>query len=107
MLFSSGIRPPPFREPNNSRNITGKASEKKAENGLRRNSLFWARNCRQSRDGSDGRPGGVRGTAGVVPRSIRGRSGMGQLLGAGEPQVHVLEGGAGHGQGVQLLAAVQ
>src|SRR4029453_5993214 len=121
MLFSSAIRPPPFREPNSSRNITGKASEKKAENGLRRNSLFWARNCRHSRDGADGRPGGVRGTTGVVPRSIGGvrgtagvvprwvggRSGMGQLLGAGGPQATVLEGGAGHGQGVQLLSTVQ
>src|SRR5215218_2456491 len=93
MLFSSGISPPPFREPNSSRNITGKASEKKAENGLRRNSLFWARNCRHSSDRSDGRP--------------IAWSGMGQLLGAGEPQVDVLQGGPGHGQGVQLLPPVQ
>src|SRR4029450_8891359 len=95
MLLSSAIRPPPFREPNSSRNITGKASEKKAENGLRRNSLFWARNWRHSSDRSDGRAAMVAG------------SGIGQLLGAGEPEVDVLEGGPGHGQGVQLLGAVQ
>src|SRR4029453_6766455 len=95
MLPSSSMRPPPLSEPNSSRNITGKASEKKAENGLRRNSLFWARNWRQSRPRSDGRPAGR-------------RSGMGQLLGgAGEPEVDVLQRGPGHRQGVQLLAAAQ
>src|SRR5215213_10486084 len=96
MLFSSAIRPPPFREPNSSRNITGKASEKKAENGLRRNSLFWARNWRHSSPRSDGRAA-----------TTVGSSGMGQLLGAGEPQVHVLERRPGHGQGVQLLPTLQ
>src|SRR5215211_8995545 len=96
MLFSSAIRPPPFRDPNSSRNITGKASEKKAENGLRRNSLFWARNWRHSSDRSDGRAA-----------TVAAESGMGQLLGTGEPQVHVLERGPGHGQGVQLLPALQ
>src|SRR5215212_4027111 len=95
MLFSSGMRPLPLSEPNSSRNITGKASEKKAENGLRRNSLFWARTWRQSRPRSEGWP-------------APGRSGMGQLLGgAGEPQVDVLQGGPGHRQGVQLLAPVE
>src|SRR5688500_6048061 len=90
MLPSSSMRPPPLREPNSSRNITGKASEKKAEDGWRRNSLFWARTWRQSRPRSDGRPWGR-------------RSGTGRLLGAGELEVDVLEGGPGHGQRVQLL----
>src|SRR5918996_6628074 len=94
MLPSSSIRPPPFREPNSSRNITGKASEKKAENGLRRNSLFWARTWRQSRDRSDGRPSA-------------GRSGMDRLLVAGQLEVDVLQGGPGHGQAVELLAPGQ
>src|SRR4029453_15060315 len=83
MLCSSAIRPPPFREPNSSRNITGKASEKKAENGLRRNSLFWARNCRHSSDGADGRPGGGRGPPGVVPRGLGGAGGGGGGPGGG------------------------
>src|SRR5215216_2105935 len=89
------MRPLPLREPNSSRNITGKAREKKAENGLRRNSLFWARTWRQSRPRSAGRPSA-------------GRSGMGQLLlGAGELEVDVLKRGPGHRQGVQLLAPGQ
>src|SRR4029450_11816574 len=94
MWPSSSMRPPPLREPNSSRNITGKASEKKAENGLRRNSLFWARNWRQSRAGSDGRPSA-------------GRSDTDRLLVAGQPEVDVLQGGPGHGQGLQLLAPGQ
>src|SRR4029450_4648796 len=94
MLASSSMRPPPLREPNSSRTSTGKASEKKAENGLRRNSLFWARNWRQSRAGSDGRPSA-------------GRSDMDRHLGAGQPEVDVLQGGPGHGQGLQLLAPGQ
>src|SRR5215218_1027266 len=96
MLPSSSMRPPPLREPNSSRNITGKASEKKAENGLRRNSLFWARTWRQSSPRSDGRPAAV--TAG---------SGMGRLRGVGQPEVDVLQRRPGHGQGVQLLASGQ
>src|SRR5688500_940825 len=94
MLPSSSMRPPPLREPNSSKNITGKASEKKAENGLRRNSLFWARTWRQSRARSDGRPAG------------RG-SGMGRLRDAGELEVDVLEGGPGHRQRVQLHPPVE
>src|SRR4029453_18719524 len=91
MLCSSAIRPPPLREPNSSRNITGKASEKKAENGLRRNSLFWARNCRHSRDGADGRVG--RGGAGGAPRAAAGGGGAGGGRAGGPPG-----GGSGAGQ---------
>ena len=39
---------PEFSDPSSSRNMSGKASEKKAENGLRRNSLFWWRTWRSS-----------------------------------------------------------
>src|SRR5918992_3268070 len=94
MLPSSSIRPSPLSEPNSSRNIRGKAREKKAANGLRRNSLFWARTWRQSRARSDGRPWGR-------------RSGTGRLRGGGELEVDVLEGRPGHGEGAQLLPAGQ
>src|SRR5215217_8081880 len=98
MLPSSSMRPPPLREPNSSRNITGKASEKKAENGLRRNSLFWARIWRQSSPRSDGRPSVTAVAAG---------SGMGGLRDVGQPEVDVLQRRPGHGQRVQLLAPGQ
>src|ERR687887_250887 len=95
---SSGSRWLPFSEPNSSRNISGKASEKNAENGLRRNSLFWFRSWRSS-------SGPVAGWPAVA------RSAMGHLRvlvdPAGEPQVHVLQRGPRHRQRLQLLAPGQ
>src|SRR6266545_4264611 len=74
----------PFSEPNSSRNIIGKASAKKALNGLRRNSLFWYRTWRRS----SGPVAGCSPTGG--PR---------------EPEVDVLERRAGDGQRLQLRSA--
>src|ERR671939_89163 len=77
---------PPFSEQNTIRNMSGNASAKNAENGLRRNSLFWNRIWRSSRVSGAGRL--------VAPG----------LVGPGELEVHVLEGRAGDGQRLELLA---
>src|SRR6266545_3266423 len=96
---SSGIRWLPFSEPNSSRNISGKASEKKAENGLRRNSLFWWRNCRRSNGPVAGWPPACRRS---VMDDLRGTFGA-----PGELQVDVLQGWAGDRQRLQFLAPCQ
>src|SRR6266487_3094654 len=92
-----------------SRNISGNAMVKNAENGFRQNSRFWYQNWRASRDRAPGlRP---RVALAAEPAAVLAAvSAIGGLLGgdgigvAGELEVDVLEGRPRDRQGFQFLA---
>src|SRR6266545_6817188 len=97
MPSRSASRDPPWSELNSSRNISGKAMVKNAENGFRQNSRFWYQNWRASRVRAPG--GRPRVALATGPASaLAAVSAIGDLLGgdgpcvAGELQVDVLQG---------------
>src|SRR5919197_5594997 len=96
----------PCNRLNSSRKTSGKATPKKAEGGLRQNSLFWWRIWRSTRVAVAGRrppPSSATIGSGHPAPAVAGLAVL--LVGGGEAQVDVLQGGADDRQGLELLAA--
>src|SRR6266545_1997282 len=91
---------------NSSRKMSGKTTPKKADGGLRQNSLFWWRIWRSTRVTVAGRRAPARSAtigSGHPAPAVAGSGSV--LVGGGEAQVDVLQAGAGDRQGLELQAA--